>query len=190
VLFCNAIYFVTLIDAISGVSSVRKYRGRERMWLDLEFVIYNNFGVYFAWFATWYLMYIQMSWHGFPRPTATALSDIIKDVEKATRVLGQSQLLRLEVLIETVLRNGDTSLEGVDLMNQASQQLYTFSNKLVVSSSYGEIRGWMWKIVIPERQLLRLTYGLHCPLIWLHLNLSNSWHLYKKIENITHAIDN
>ena len=77
------------------------------------------------------------------RDLATALSDIIKEVEKATRVLGQSQLLCLEVLIETALRNGDISLEGVDLMNQASQQLYTFSNKLVVSSSYGEIRGWM-----------------------------------------------
>ena len=77
------------------------------------------------------------------RDLATALSDIIKEVKKATRVLGQGQLLWLEVLVETALRNGDISLEGVDLMNQASQQLYTFSNKLGVSSSYGEIRGWM-----------------------------------------------
>ena len=40
------------------------------------------------------------------RDIATALSDKIKEVKKATRVLRQSQLLRLEVLIETALRNG------------------------------------------------------------------------------------
>jgi len=64
------------------------------------------------------------------RDLATALSDIIKEVKKATRVLGQGQLLWLEVLVETHFV-------------MVISQLYTFSNKLVVSSSYGEIRGWV-----------------------------------------------
>ena len=115
-----------------------------------------------------------------------ALSDIIKEVEKGDRVLGQSQLLsdlRSLLRLHFVMY---ISLEVVDLMNQARQQLYTFSNNVELSfqsfqapmaregGGCGEL-----KFVIPERELLfflnlRLTYGFHCPLIWLHLNLNNS----------------
>jgi len=83
-------------------------------------------------------------------------------------------------------------LEVVDLMNQARQQLYTFSNNVELSfqsfqapmAREGDGCGKL-KFVIPERQLPliskpRSTYGLHCPLFWLHLNLS---------KKIMHAID-
>ena len=98
----------------------------------------------------------------FREHLAVALSDIIKDVEKGDQGRGsESTALRLEVLVETALLNGDISLEVVDLMNQVRQQLYTFSNNRQPSFQPFEApivreegRRGRPKFVIRERQLL------------------------------------
>jgi len=67
----------------------------------------------------------------FQQQLASELKAIIEDLERGDRGSGsEPTAMRLETLIETALLNGDISLESVDLMNQARQQLTT--------ASYGE----------------------------------------------------
>ena len=67
----------------------------------------------------------------FQQQLASELRVIIEDLDIGDCGRGsESTALKLESLIETALLNGDISLESVDLMNQARQQLLT--------ASYGE----------------------------------------------------
>ena len=67
----------------------------------------------------------------FKQQLASELKAIIEDLESGDWGCGsEPTAMRLESLIETALLNGDISLESVDLMNQARQQLLT--------TSYGE----------------------------------------------------
>lgn len=87
---------------------------------------------------------------------------IIEDLERGDLGRGsEPTVMRLESLIETALLNGDISLESVDLMNQARQQLMTASRGEPSSlTSYqapiqsGEGRRGRPKFEIPEQQLL------------------------------------
>ena len=99
----------------------------------------------------------------FQQQLALELKAIIEDLERGDRGRGsEPTAMRLESLIETALLNGEISLESVDLMNQARQQLLTASYGEPSSSftSYqapiqtGE--GWRGrpKFVIPEQQLV------------------------------------
>lgn len=98
----------------------------------------------------------------FQQQLASELKAIIEDLERGDRGRGsEPTAMRLESLIETALLNGDISLESVDLMNQARQQLMTASHGEPSSfTSYqapiqsGEGRRGRPKFEIPEQQLL------------------------------------
>lgn len=98
----------------------------------------------------------------FQQQLASELKGIIEDLERGDRGRGsEPTAMRLESLIETALLNGDISLESVDLMNQARQQLTTASYGETSSfTSYqapiqsGEGRRGRPKFVIPEQQLV------------------------------------
>lgn len=99
----------------------------------------------------------------FQQQLASELKAIIEDLERGDQGRGsEPTAMRLESLIETALLNGEISLESVDLMNQARQQLLTASYGEPSSSftSYqapiqsGEGRRGRPKFVIPEQQLV------------------------------------
>ena len=98
----------------------------------------------------------------FQQQLASELKAIIEDLERGDWSRGsEPTAMRLESLIETALINGDISLECVDLMNQARQQLMTASYGEPSSfASYqapiqsGEGRRGRPKFVIPEQQLV------------------------------------
>lgn len=98
----------------------------------------------------------------FQQQLASELKAIIEDLERGDRGRGsEPTAMRLESLIETALLNGDISIESVDLMNQARQQLTQASYGETSSfTSYqapiqsGEGRRGRPKFVIPEQQLV------------------------------------
>lgn len=98
----------------------------------------------------------------FQQQLASELKAIIEDLERGDRGRGsEPTAMRLESLIETALLNGDISLESVDFMNQARQQLLTASYREPSSfTSYqapiqiGEGRRERPKFVIPKQQLV------------------------------------
>ena len=98
----------------------------------------------------------------FQQQLASELKAIIEDLERGDQGRGaEPTAMRLESLIETALLNGDISLESVDLMNQARQQLMMASHSEPSSfTSYqapiqsGEGRRGRPKFDIPEQQLL------------------------------------
>lgn len=98
----------------------------------------------------------------FQQQLSSELKAIIEDLERGDRGRGsEPTAMRLLSLIETALLNGDISLESVDLMNQARQQLTPASYGETSSfTSYqapiqsGEGRRGRPKFVIPEQQLV------------------------------------
>ena len=93
----------------------------------------------------------------FRRELSNSLNEIVNGLEGSDK---QTVILRLEVLYETALINGDVPLDAIDLIDQARKQLIANQNFQQPFHSYqaplltGDGRRGRPKFSISEEQLL------------------------------------